>query len=52
MSWKDDNYLMARVHVNFLNINKNDFLILTDGYSKWPKVIELRKMNSGVTVKK
>lgn len=52
MSWKEATYLMAKVHVNFLNVNKDNFLILTDVHSKWPKIIEMRKINSGVTIEK
>lgn len=53
IKWKETNRVFERVHLDFLGrVNGRSYLILTDSYSKWPEVFEMKKIDTSCKIEK
>ncbi|XP_015366610.1 PREDICTED: uncharacterized protein K02A2.6-like [Diuraphis noxia] len=50
--WKEASCLMDRIHIDFLYLQGKNYLIMTDIFTKWPEVAEMKILNSGSVIEK
>ncbi|XP_022165223.1 uncharacterized protein K02A2.6-like, partial [Myzus persicae] len=50
--WEEASCPMDRVHIDFLYLQGKDYLIMTDVFTKWPEVAEMKVSNSGSVIEK
>ncbi|XP_008179051.1 uncharacterized protein K02A2.6-like [Acyrthosiphon pisum] len=50
--WEEASYPMDRVHIDFLYLKGKDYLIMTDIFTKWQEVAEMKVSNSGSVIEK
>lgn len=50
--WEEASGPMDRVHLDFLYLQGKDYLIMTDIFTKWPEVAEMKISNSGSVIEK
>lgn len=51
IKWTETSFPYERIHVDFLGpINNKNFLIITDAYTKWPEIFEMKSIDSTNTI--
>ncbi|XP_060881762.1 uncharacterized protein K02A2.6-like [Metopolophium dirhodum] len=50
--WEEASCPMDRVHIDFLYLQGKNYLIMTDIFTKWPEVAEMKIMNSCSVIEK
>ncbi|CAI6350433.1 unnamed protein product [Macrosiphum euphorbiae] len=50
--WEEASCPMDRIHIDFLYLQGKNYLIMTDIFTKWPEVAEMKILNSGSVIEK
>jgi len=50
--WPETSEVMERIHIDFCHLENNEFLIITDSYSKWLEIFHMEKTTAPKTMEK